>query len=290
MKPLKKAHFLILVTVVTVFFSCGSSSWAGNSLPEYLTGGIVVYGDSRSGHSEHRQVAALIKSVQPAAVFHTGDLVYNGSNQGNWDIFHDITDELLASAPFYPAVGNHENPNNPSTLYFDQFTLPGNERWYSVDVDGIRFIVLDTVSSLANTSSAQYQWLESELQSVSAQDTVAVVFHYSPYSTGKHSEDEKNLRQSIVPLFERHDVDVVFTGHDHNYERSEVNGITYVVTGGGGAPLRDQDPARVGSYRSSLLYVKAYHFCVIYRSGGKVMVDVWSKDAELIDQFEVPVP
>jgi predicted phosphodiesterase len=278
------------MTIVVLFLSCGSSSGTGIDLPDYLSGGIAVYGDTRSGYSAHRQVVAGIKSVQPTAVFHTGDLVLQGSNQANWNMFHNITSELLASTPFYPAVGNHEHPNSSNTLYFDQFTLPGNERWYTVDLDGIRFIVLDTVSDIADTTSEQYQWLDSELQSVSADSTVAVFFHYPPYSTGKHSEDEKNLRQSIVPLFEKHDVDVVFNGHDHNYERSEINGITYVVTGGGGAPLRDQDAGKVGSYDSSLLYVKAHHFCVIYRNEGRVMVDVWSKDVELIDQFEVAVP
>ncbi len=286
----------ILLVVVSAFLSCGSSSGTENStgtegvFPGYLTGGIAVYGDSRSGHADHRRIVAGLKSIQPTAVFHTGDLVSNGSNQGNWDTFQDITGELFPPVPFYPAVGNHENPNNSSTLYFDQFTLPGNERWYSVDVHGIRFIVLDTVSSIANPASEQYQWLESQLQSVSADSTVAVVFHYPPYSTGQHNADEKGLRQSIVPLFEAHDVDVVFTGHDHNYERSEVNGVPYVVTGGGGAPLRDQDAAKVGSYDSSVFYAKAHHFCIIYRNGGRVMVDVWSKDVELIDQFEVPVP
>jgi predicted phosphodiesterase len=287
MKALTKAHWLIL-GVIAAFLSCGSSSGTENSsgtegaFPGYLTGGIAVYGDSRSGHADHRQIVEGIKSVQPVAVFHTGDLVSNGSNQGDWETFQDITGELFPPVPFYPAVGNHENPNNSSTLYFDQFTLPGNERWYSVDVDGIRFIVLDTVTSIASPASEQYQWLEYQLQSVSADST--------PYSTGNHKADEKGLRQSIVPLFESHNVDVVFTGHDHNYERSEVNGITYVVTGGGGAPLRDQDPAKVGSYNTSLLYVKAHHFCIIYRNGGRVMVDVWSKDVELIDQFEISVP
>jgi len=285
MRFMSRIPFVLLVATVA-FISCGSSSGAESGLPGYLKGGIAVYGDSRTGYAVHREIVEMVKSIMPAALFHTGDLVTNGTNQNNWDYFHNITGELLASTPFYPAVGNHENPNQSSTRYFEQFDLPGNERWYSVDVDGIRFIVLDTVSSIAANTS-QYQWLESQLQSVSADSTVAVVLHYPPFSTGQHTADEKGLRQSIVPLFETHDVDLVLTGHDHNYERSEVNGITYLVTGGGGAALRDQDAAKVGSYTESVLYVKAHHICVIYRDGGKVKVDVWSKDVELIDQFEV---
>lgn len=289
MKALTRTLWLVPAVIAASLVSCGSSPVTGDNYPHYLKGGVAVYGDSRTGYAVHREVVEGIRSVDPKAVFHTGDLVTHGANQNNWDYFHDITKELVATTPFYPAVGNHEDPNNSSTLYFDQFALPGNERWYSVDVDGFRFIVLDTVSSIA-AGTEQYQWLESQLQSIRADSTVAVVFHYPPYSTGQHGADEKGLRQSIVPLFENHDVDVVFNGHDHNYERSEVNGIPYVVTGGGGAPLRDQDAAKVGSYDTSILYVKAHHFCVIYRDGDRVMVDVWSKDVELIDQFEVPVP
>jgi len=261
----------------------GEPAWTG--LPSYLAGGVAFYGDSRSGHDAHERMVEGIQQIKPAAVFHTGDLVNDGRSSSDWGTFNKITADLTFTTPFYPAIGNHENADNPATLYFEQFILPGNERWYTKDVNSMHFVVLDTDSSLAPASS-QYIWLEAELQSVSVDSTVVVIFHYPPYSTGQHSVDTKGLRGSIVPLFETYDVDIVFTGHDHNYERSSVNGIYYIVSGGGGAPLRNQSRTSP----ESQLFVKSHHFCVIYHDRGKLMVDVWNRDVELVDQFVVSVP
>ncbi|UCF30124.1 MAG: metallophosphoesterase [bacterium] len=281
-----KRHRIVLtritLTALLLAIACGQSdgaepSW--KSLPVHLEGGIVVYGDSRSGHDEHRRIVEGIEHVRPLAVFHTGDLVNEGTDPGDWQIFDGITADLLARTAFYPALGNHERE---SDLYFDHFDLPGNERWYTVALPPMKFIVLDTESSLA-VGSTQYQWLRSQLETADAGDALAAVFHYPPYSTGYHAEDEKGLRKSIVPLFEAYDVDVVFTGHDHDYERSLVNGVVYVVTGGGGGPLR----GRSRSSPFSQVFASVYHFCALYVEEGKIMVDVWDSNVNLVDRFEV---
>jgi len=224
----------------------------------------------------------------PAAVFHTGDLVTNGLVAEQWVTFNDIASRLPSGTPTYPALGNHEYE---SQLYFDNFELPGNERWYSVDdIDGFNFIVLDTESHFAAATtlapaSAQYQWLESELaSSVSSTDFTIVTFHYPLYSTGNHGNDAKDIGDDLIPLFEQYGVDAVFNGHDHDYERSTVGAIRYVVTGGGGAPLRDQS----GSSESSELFVRAHHFCVLYFDEAEnLMVEVWDDKGKMIDEFEI---
>jgi 3',5'-cyclic AMP phosphodiesterase CpdA len=227
-------------------------------------------------------------SLAPEAVLHTGDLVYDGREANLWITYNDIASQLPSGTPIYPALGNHEYD---SQLYFDNFELPGNERWYSVDdIEGFNFIVLDTGSAVAaattiTPASPQYIWLESQLSSsMSSTDFTVVTFHYPLFSTGQHGSDDKHMAADLVPLFEQYGVDAVFNGHDHNYERSTVNGIRYIVTGGGGAPLRDQ--AGTSSY--SELFVKAHHFCALYfDDDDKLMVDVWSDKVELIDQFEI---
>jgi hypothetical protein len=274
------------VVLIVVFLSplaCGggsSADWA--DLPDHLSGGVVIYGDSRTGHSMHRWLVEGMASIAPEAVFHTGDLVYNGRSAENWVIFNNIASQLASGTLVYPALGNHEHA---SALYFDNFDLPGNERWYSIDdIDGYNFIVLDTGSALSATSS-QHQWLQSELSSsVSSTDFTIVTFHYPLYSTGQHGSDEKDIAAEITPLFEQYGVDAVFNGHDHDYERSTVNGIRYIVAGGGGAPLRDQ----AGASPHSELYVKAHHFCILYfDETDRLMVEVWNDSVEMIDSFEV---
>jgi predicted phosphodiesterase len=263
----------------------GSSFTDWSVLPEHLTGGIVVYGDSRSGHAVHENLVKGMATIEPAAIFHTGDLVSDGRVEGNWITFNNIVSQLPSGTRIYPAMGNHEKE---AQRYFDNFELPGNERWYSVDsIPGFNFVVLDTESNLA-AGSTQFQWLESELSaSVSATGYTIVTFHYPLFSTGKHRSAGKGLADHLVPLFEQYGVDAVFNGHDHNYERFTVNGIRYIVAGGGGAPLRNQDTGHPDIGLSEV-YIKSYHFCVLYFDDEqKLNVEVISNKASVIDSFVI---
>ncbi len=281
--PNARSFSAALLAVLLSASQCGGGSSAGwADLPEHLSGGVVIYGDSRSGHSMHEWLMEGMASIAPEAVFHTGDLVNNGRVADQWITFNNIASQLPSGTPIYPALGNHERE---SSLYFNNFELPGNERWYSIDdIRGFNFIVLDTESALS-VASSQYQWLQSELSSsVSSTDFTIVTFHYPLYGTGYHGRDDKHIAADLLPLFEQYGVDAVFNGHDHDYERSTVNGIRFIVSGGGGAPLRNQ----AGTSTYSELYVKAYHFCVLYfDENDKLLVDVWSDKVKLIDRFEV---
>jgi 3',5'-cyclic AMP phosphodiesterase CpdA len=187
--------------------SCATTSsvtdWS--VLPEPLSGGIAVYGDSRSGHSAHENILEGISTIRPTAVFHTGDLVSDGRVEEQWVTFNNIVSQLPSGTPFYPALGNHDEPNDPATLFFDNFELPGNERWYSVDIiDGFNFVILDTESNIA-PGSTQYQWLESELSSsVSGTDYTIVTYHYPQYSTGQHGSDEHGTLGHLPAMFEQY--------------------------------------------------------------------------------------
>ena len=268
---------------MAAFSACGGgSSGDWGDLPEYEGDVVAVYGDSRTGHDVHDWLMEGMASLAPAAVFHTGDLVEDGTDPEHWIIFNEIAARLPTTTPLFPALGNHEME---SPLYFDNFELPGNERWYVVDdIENFHFIVLDTESNLAE-GSTQYQWLENELEnSFSTTDYTVVFFHYPLFSTGYHGPDEKGIAGGLVPLFEGYGVDAVFNGHDHDYERSTVNGIRYIVTGGGGAPLRGQ--YLTSDY--SDLFVSAYHFCVLHFDETRnLTVDVWDDNVDLIDRFVI---
>ncbi|MCK4836896.1 MAG: metallophosphoesterase, partial [Candidatus Aminicenantes bacterium] len=209
-----------------------------------------------------------------------GDLVEDGWNPAHWEIFNEIIAPLLVIADFYPALGNHE-ANSP--LYFENFSLPGNERWYTVDIQDIHFVILDSNIPIG-VESEQYQWLKNELIKMADLDVfLIVVFHHPPFSSGPHAEDEMGLRQTIVPLLETYGVDIVFNGHDHFYERSRVNTIYYVVTGGGGAPLHDKK--KENPY--SQVFYKKYHFCRLSVKDNQLIVDVYTKNLSKIDHFYI---
>ena len=269
---------ILLLFLITVVFH----STCIIALPEHLLSDIVVFGDTRTNHDKHREIVNAIVALKPPVVFHSGDLVADGRVQSQWDTFNSIAAPLLDIADFYAALGNHEHN---SDLYYQNFDFPGNERWYSVDVMNVHFIILDSCNGI-EIGSTQYDWLESDLAKTvrhRRHSLIAVIFHHPPYSTGKHIEDEKGLRTTIVPLFEKYGVDIVFNGHDHCYARALVNGIYYVVTGGGGAPLYDQVRTRDWSQ----VYLKEYHFCSLIIHHKKIVVDVYDDSHNVLDHFTV---
>ncbi len=241
---------------------------------------IIIYGDTRSDNITHQKVVRSIIEAKPDVVFHTGDLVFDGRVVEFWDVFNKTTARLQKRVDFYPVLGNHEY-NAP--LFFDNFDLPGNERWYFVERDNIHFTVLDSNSDIS-VGSEQYKWLELDLKNIG--DNIkfrTVIFHHPPFSSAVYSNQGEAVRNSIVPLFEKYGVDIVFNGHGHSYERLLFNNIYYIVTGGGGAPLHP--PRRKSPY--SQRFIKTYHFCRLFVVGSRLIVEVWDVDLKLIDWFAI---
>ena len=273
-----KKPIISISLIITLIFLLTSCSFLESQ--ESLSSPIIIYGDSRTGHQIHQKVVNEIIKTKPSLVFHTGDLVEDGLIPDQWTTFNEIISDLIKIADFYPALGNHEN-NSP--LYFDNFDLPNNERWYIVEKNNLHFIILDSNSD-CSIDSEQYLWLEDDLQNINENIKIVIaIFHHPPFSTGPHTEDEKGLRQSIVPLFEQYGVDIVFNGHDHDYERSLYNSIYYIVTGGGGAPLCDQ--TRISPY--SQIFIEAYHFCKLTLINDQLIIEVYDIDLNLIDKFVI---
>ncbi|MCX7681143.1 MAG: metallophosphoesterase family protein [Anaerolineae bacterium] len=246
--------------------------------PEQTAFRFVVFGDTRTQHDMHRRVVQGIVAQKPDFVLHTGDLVEYGAEKGQWDIFFEIEGELMEQAPLFPVLGNHEGNHRH---YFDLFYLPGNERWYAFDYGNARFVGLQ-VDGFADYApgSEQYLWLQETL-AANTQEWLFVYFHIPPY-TSTQDNYEESVRQALTPLFERYGVDIVFSGHKHNYERNEVGDITYLVTGGGGAPLypmHQREPTQVA-------FAMAYHFVLIELEGTRLRATAISDSGEVLDAFE----
>ncbi len=187
----------------------------------------------------------------------TGDNAYP---VGSWDQFQTYVfgmyGELLPRLPFYPTTGNHDYYTNEAEPYLGNFFLPeqalraeDNERYYSFDWGAAHFVMLDTEAPLkAITDTADddmADWLEADLKA-SDRPWKIVVFHRPPYTAHPDREPSYEVREKIVPILERNGVQVVLNGHNHFYERfhplkggerNDAEGITYIVTGGGGALL-----------------------------------------------------
>jgi acid phosphatase type 7 len=199
---------------------------------------FFAYGDNRSDRAAHQRVVnrMLATSPMPNLALNVGDLTNQGSGS-DYRKFFGIEHEIVRRLPVYPSPGNHDVHDMTNWIRF--FALPNNERWYTVRYGNSVFHCLDSYSDHAPGSS-QYDWLVSELRADSAEPSVRhifVWFHEPPYTTNAAHPGNTTARQHLCPLFERFHVAIVFLGHIHAYEHSIINGVHYIISGGGGAPL-----------------------------------------------------
>ena len=239
----------------------------------FLFADIAFYGDTQTDEVSHRKIVAAIATHKPEIAFHCGDLNSRGTAQSEYDTFFEISKPLTSICPIYPARGNHERSTE---LFLANFPFLGTSTYYIKEFNGIRFIVLDSTMDLS-PNSAQYKWLETALQ-----DTLPgiIILHYPIFSSGYHG-DEQGLRLYLPQLLKRSNVKAVFSGHDHDYERSEYDGITYVVSGGGGGTIREtRNP---NPY--SKVFNLTHHYIIAKHADGKLSFNAWDIDNKLIDSF-----
>jgi len=273
---------------------------------------FAVLADSRPEDSNlpptagARAVAAQLSQHSFDFVLHTGDIVYSGGicsgSESSWNqylsAYIDLYRESIGHLPFYPAVGNHELNGGicgyqgyTDVLYLPANATPGDEEeYYSFDWGSGHFVVLDSNQSCW-PGSIQYNWLVDDLKR-SKQPWKFVFFHHPLYSSGSHGS-RLGLRRNLVPLFEAYGVDVVFTGHDHHYERTcpilddscsvlEEGGVVYYVTGGAGAPLY-----RVGSSWFTAHSDSLHHFLTVEVDGCRLQLDALDADGNTFDHYEI---
>lgn len=240
---------------------------------------FCVFGDNRSDSAAHQRVVDRIVAIEPDFALNTGDLVASGSSMSDWNTFFNVERNLLSSIPFMPSIGNHDLP---PAVYLELFHLPGDEKWYSFNYGNVHFISLDTEHDPLGDQKA---WLESDLKSANADTAVnwiVISFHRPPYTKGKNNSDVR-VREAWCDLFETHEVDLVFNGHNHLYQRTRpIGGVIYIVTGGGGAPLYDP-----GGESWIARTVKAYHCCRVSVDGLFIRIDTIGSDGTIFDSFAI---
>ncbi len=169
-----------------------------------------------------------------------GDNAYSDGKQSEFQdaFFEDMYEDIINKIVVWPTLGNHDASSassaDESGPYYDIFTLPknaeaggfpsGTEAYYSFDYSNVHFVVLNSVDVDRSDTSSMALWLEQDLQETN-QDWIIAYFHHPIYSGAHNNEsddgnEEMEMRQNILPILEAHDVDVVFFGDTHNYQRS----------------------------------------------------------------------
>jgi hypothetical protein len=248
---------------------------------------FVVYGDNRTRHDVHRRVVdAILKYSQPEFIIQTGDMVENGADPSLWPIFFDIERELLRKTAFFPAEGNHERNARD---YFEFFQQPP---YYSFNWGNAHFCILDSdIDNVASSEAGkqafwkeQTAWLEEDLQKNQNAPFRFVLAHHPPMSAVASRQGANPQMIALIPLFERMHITAAMFGHDHNYQHYLKNGIHYVISGGGGAPLYDVSKPPEGITQK---VVSTENFIRI-RTDGKVMhVEALGTDGVALDSFDL---
>lgn len=169
-----------------------------------------------------------------------GDNIYGGSSPKDYEKkFEKPYKPLLdAGIKFYASLGNHDNPNE---RLYKLFNMNG-ANYYTFKKANVRFFVLDS----NYMDAKQLAWLEKQLQEAGTNDWKICYFHHPLYSSGKTHGSSVELRSLIEPMFTKYDVDVVFSGHDHVYERVHPQKGIYYFTEGSSGQLRNGDLAKTG--------------------------------------------
>ena len=224
---------------------------------------FAVYGDTGTSSGRHAIVAQSIMKSQPAIVFHAGDLVGIGRDYWNWESdFFEPAYGLMLTTPIVPVLGNHEYFGTEPLWFPYFFAPPSTGGWWAMTYGNVRFIGLNTNRDYA-PGSKQGDWLLAELQSSEFAQAVwrIVIFHHPPYTCTSVHDDDTSVQSHLVPLFDQYGVHMVFSGHSHAYERYSQRGITYIVTGGGGAPLYELVEDTIPPIRQ--FGASRHHHCVV---------------------------
>jgi len=245
---------------------------------------IVIYGDSQSNHKIHKQICKLICLLKPDAVIHVGDIVENPDDTTEWVAFNNESMQYRKKYPFYAVVGNHDINYTNFLKYID---TPNGDTYYSKEISDLHFIFLDSNDDLKK-GSIQYNWLVTDLKNVKNNlhsRAIIVVFHHPPFGCDKEGNDgdEKNLCESIVPLFDKYGVNIVFSGHNHLYERIKHKNTWYIITGGGGGEIHK----RTRDCHKSEISISEHHLCELVYCDNLLRLKVYLLGKHKIEDINI---
>jgi Icc-related predicted phosphoesterase len=278
---------------------------------------FVAYGDSRfhdpndtdaANPRVRQELVAEIAKVNPAFISFGGDIVYNGYDTKDWEVWDKETAVWREhNIPVYPALGNHDLHGDEKVAlanYFKRFPDIQNNRYYSVRAGNSILLVLD--SALDETSGPQGKWLEQKLENIpEGAGFVFLILHHPPYTSssdakkfgGGHSS--RSPEHALAKLLESRQANlrariIVFSGHVHNYEHHFHGGVHYFVTGGAGAHAYPIERAPDDLFQSKEIN---YHYLLVSVGADSAKVEmnrleivndkpVWTKP----DQVTIAIP
>ena len=240
---------------------------------------LAVFGDAGRGTKDQYELGQVMTDYRAAFPFDlvllTGDNIYGPDGPADMKNKFELPYKALldAGVKFYASLGNHDTSNQRAYALFNM----NGEEYYRIERNGVSFYALNS----NYLDKKQLDWLTSKLASDTNKWRVAF-FHHPPYSSGgRHGSDEE-VRSILHPLFVKHGVDVVFTGHDHFYERVKPqDGISYFVAGAAGkirkGDLKERSGITAAGFDTDL------SFMLVEFTGDEMHFQVVSKARKTVD-------
>ena len=231
-------------------------SYAGFAQIDLTKNHFIIVGDTQStshwefwrekNDKERKLIVDEITKREPAFVIHLGDLTTRGSSRKHWQQFDESHNELRAKKiPYFPILGNHEfygNDERALQNYFGRFRHLSERRWYSFTWKNIGFILVDSNFSHLSMEGSEQQrkWYIEQLEKFEEDekiDYIIVCSHEPPFTNSRVVRPNEKVKAFFADPFLNCDkASFFFSGHSHSYERFQVKGKFFVVSGGGGGP------------------------------------------------------
>ena len=242
---------------------------------------FAVLGDFGDGSDEQYALAAEMARVRQRFpyefVITVGDNIYGSERPQDFARKFEVPYKWLLDngVKFYATLGNHDSREQ---RYYKLFNMDG-ELYYTFkpNTQNVRFFALESTY----LEPEQVQWLQKELEG-SREDWKIPFFHHPPYSSGGRHGSHVRHREVLEPLFVKHNVSVVFTGHDHVYERTKPQqGIVYFVAGSGGKLRRGDIDRNTGITAMANAQDRIFVVCEIF--GDELVFNAISHTGEVVD-------
>src|SRR5262245_5282262 len=239
---------------------------------------FAVIGDTGTGAQPEYDVGQRMAAARTAFPFDMvlmlGDNMYGRQEPEDFvtKFERPYSALLKAGVLFYATLGNHDDQNN---RFYKPFNM-GGKRYFTFVKKNVRFFVLDS----NQIDPKQHAWFDEVLQQSDELWRICF-FHHPIYSDGGRHGSDVSLRVILEPLFIKYGVDVVFSGHDHVYERLKPQkGITYFVSGSGGQ-------LRMGDVRPSGLTAAYFDqdqsFMLVEVAGDEMFFEAVSRSGATVD-------
>ncbi|MCE7741278.1 MAG: hypothetical protein GOP50_02365 [Candidatus Heimdallarchaeota archaeon] len=251
---------------------------------------FIGLGDSQGDTPECKWVADQVSRLPLDFMMFSGDFVEEAAEDDEYYIWFNNYAEIVRDTPTITTMGNHEKNHSN---YYTMWALPGNEEYFSIDYGPVHLISLHTYYEgyelLGGDYVDQAAWLVEDLEANENATWTVVMMHRPPFSSfPRNFEDDdwyKEVNETFTPIFEQYEVDLVFTGHEHGYERLLSDNVTYIISGGAGSRLNTPLPSQ--ELNESIYIESTYNFLYFDISDEKFHVRAFRPDYSFIDQFYI---